>query len=207
MRRLILQLDYDSDTDDPVEYSGWKFVSFNRRHRAFVHPDQYFGKIGFTRKLQVGTAFVLSCYSHSGDRWSLYKEGMQCQFDTAQVAGLLIWTDPLKHFPKSLNERRDRARGFLDVYNEWANGSCYWYCLSRHISDDVEPEELGSCGGFIGDDDLWSALKSEHFRADDYVRVEGDAKDLAKYADLSPAVLVDDFSETPANDMSECVVI
>ena len=167
---MKLQIEYDQDTESPMENCDgqWKLYSFNRRHGNFVDHHKYLKQsanggdiegatIGFARKLEVGTAFILSCYEHSGVQWGLQGETMQCRWDTAQVAGVLVWEHPVSEMgAKTYKDRQEDARKFLEVYNAWCNGETYWYKI-----EDEDDEDVDSCGGFIGDD-LRQHLAEEH---------------------------------------------
>jgi hypothetical protein len=162
---LTLKINYDSDTECPCDWNDqWKLVSFNDRHSNYQNPSEfidsikngeiYWNHVGLKRKIDTGTAFVLSYYEHGGSLWSLKGEGPQCRFDTAQIAGILLWEHPVNHLgPKMYEDRKEDARQFLNVYNAWANGECYFFSLESETSS------LDSCGGFIGDEGLKEMLK------------------------------------------------
>jgi len=104
-------------------------------------------------KIDDSYAWVLSYYEHGEGCWSLKGEGMQCRWDTARVAGLLVWEDePTGLGGKTVLERDEQARSFLENYNEWANGHTYY-------SLEVDGEDIAGCGGFTGDDHLMSGLR------------------------------------------------
>lgn len=99
-------------------------------------------------KLESGLAFFLSYYEHGGCAWSLSDEGMQCDFDSVSMAGILVWPHPEDEIgAKSLSDRAEDARGFLKEYNAWANGDGYGYSI-----EDGDGEDIDSCWGFYGDD-------------------------------------------------------
>lgn len=203
MRNLVIKLENDSDTDDPCEFGTWEFISFNNNHTTFRDPHELIEpgpngevrakNIGLQRKLQVGTAFLLSCYEHSGTVWSLMGSGMQCRFDTTRVAGILLYTDKPKQLPKTLEKREKVAEGFLETYNDWCNGNCYWYCIET-----LDGEEIHACGGFIGEDHLEAGIK-EYLQEGDKVKIEGEAKWLADHMDLSPATIVKEHGNSCGN--------
>jgi hypothetical protein len=181
-RKLVVRIEHDSDVEVPDSgYDGWKLVSFGRRHSNYEDPDKYIRRynreegivvegIGLLRKLNVGLAFWLSYYEHGLGCWSLKGEGPQCQWDTAHLAGILLWTGkPGDIGAKTLEDRAKDARCFLESYNDWANGNCYWYSVEKTDGTDVE-----TVGGFIGDEAVNEAL-AEVLEAGDVVTVEGDA--------------------------------
>jgi hypothetical protein len=192
MRKIVLELAYDSDTENPFELSDWEFVSFNTRHSSFKHPDNY-KNIGIQKKIKAGTAFVLDYFEHGNCVWSLSGSGPQCKWDQSRNAGLLIWKGKPKHLGTTIESRREVAKRMMEVYTEWCNGQCFWY--NAETNDGIE---IDSCGGFIGDDDLFSHLKSEVFKPGDYVVIKGDCRDMVNYHDLGDDVkIVTDFAEVP----------
>ena len=150
----------DDDThENPTEWSDEREVySFNRRHCSFKDPDD-FGltgrppdvtstRAGLRKKLEAGTAFILSCYQHSGIVWSLKGEGMQDRFDTAQVAGLLLQKG---RRGETYAQREQRARGFLEAYNAWCNGEIYVAELQSYLEgEEADAKDLETCGGLHG---------------------------------------------------------
>ncbi len=186
MKRL--HLGYDTDTESPCEYDGWKLYSFKR---GYDDPYQFFKhdgtpQTGFANKLRVGTAFLLSCFEHGSIHFYLQGEGSPGGwyglFDYADLAGALVWEQPVKNLgPKKYADREKDARAFLEKYNDWANGQCYWFSL-----EDEEGEIIDSCGGYIGNDAIKETLK-ELLLEDELVYVVGDAADLAPYLNVRVA--------------------
>jgi hypothetical protein len=205
-RNLVLCLEHDYDVDCPSDNDcSWKLVSFGRRHGNYEDPDNYLtcnkdgqlapANIGLRRKLQVGLAFVLSYYEHGGSEWSLMGEGMQCRWDTTRVAGILLFDGkPNDMGAKTLEDRAKDARGFLEVYNDWANGNTYYIALEtpEEFADngwhrDGEVIEDGSCGGFIGLDHAAEFL-TEVLEPGDKVKAGGELKDMVQYLKLPEGV-------------------
>lgn len=206
MRTAIVTIDHDQDCENPLEYDGWKLHSFCSRHRNYKHPSElglglYLGpdgmppveNIGLRRKLEVGTAFILSYYEHGDGCWSLKGEGPQCRFDSTQIAGLLVWEGKPKdcgwgrelepdgsllhkNFETTLEARAKNARATLRVYSDWANGHCYQYDIKEYDEEaEEEGEEITSSSGYIGDDvvsAIKEAAKDEDLRI---VKVDGSA--------------------------------
>jgi hypothetical protein len=160
MQDAKIRIEYDQDTENPCEYGGWKLISFNRRHIGYKDPSTLLNQdgtakdFGLRRKIAVGTAFLVSCYEHSGCHWGLQGEVMQCRFDTAQIAGILVWQDKPVHCGKTFEQRKENARSFLTVYTDWANGESYYFSLEDMSGNDIE-----SCGGYIGWEHLMSGIK------------------------------------------------
>ena len=187
MKRLILTLHHDHDVECPSEYDGWKAYSFCQKHVNFRHPDE-FGirhdgtseRIGFRRKLEVGTAFVLGYFEHGRSCWFLADErpaGTEgdFQWDGVSVAGVLVWDQPVGDLgPKSYEDRQSDARKFVESYTAWVNGECYGYTL-----EDEDGEQIDSCFGFLDTEYMFSEIRQHTI---DYeVEVKGEAKWLADY--------------------------
>jgi hypothetical protein len=213
-RHLILEIGHDHDTDQPDRgYDGWKLISFGRRHSNYEDPDKYIKRynreegvvvngIGLQRKLQVGLAFWLSYYEHGQGAWSLLGEGTQCRWDTAYLAGLLVWTGkPGDIGAKTLEGRAEDARNFLESFNDWANGNCYWFRLT-----DEGGEEIDSFGGLIGSEAL-SEVVGEELKPGDSVLVVGDGAWLRDYLELPDGVkLVAGFADRDEPATPEYVI-
>ena len=147
--KLKVTVEHDRDAESPMEGDGnWTFYSFNRRHTAFKHPDDLDSK-DVKAKLRRGLAWFLSCYEHGGIQWWINGEAghPSCPFDTTNMAGILIWeNDPSDMGAKTIKDRRADASRFLDTWNAWSNGECYYFSVT-----DESGEVIDSCGGFIGD--------------------------------------------------------
>lgn len=171
-----IRIEYDQDTENPCEYGGWKLISFNRRHINYKDPSILLNRdgtakdFGLRRKLAVGTAFLVSCYEHGNSHWGLQGEVMQCQWDTAQIAGILVWQEKPKYCGKTFEDRKKNARSFLEVYTSWANGECYYYSI-----EDMDGNDVDSCGGYIGWEHLMAGIKDACGTKYRIVEKEGDA--------------------------------
>lgn len=205
-RNLKLEIGHDLDLDQPdAGYDGWRLVSFGRKHSNYEDPCKYvrafdrrtrevtLANIGLAKKLNVGLAFFLSYYEHGQGAWSLLGEGTQCPWDTAYLAGILIWTGkPGDIGAKTLEDRAEDARDFLESYNAWANGETYWFRLAENGN------VIESIGGFIGDEALSEAI-SESLQSGDNLLIEGDAAWLKKHLTLPDGVtVVEEFPEPTA---------
>lgn len=188
MAKYRLILDHDDDVECPCENDGsWKLYSFDPRHTNYrdYHEfiPEYGVNIGVQRKLNVGTAFLLSCYEHSGISYSLNGEMTHEPWDTKHTAGILVWEESPKNMgAKTYAEREQDARNFLEEYNHWVNGHCYCYAIEKMETCPTCKHEHGevveSCGGYIGWDYLKQMLMSEHpelFVPDAELEVTGDA--------------------------------
>lgn len=187
---LTLAVDYDHDAPNPNDDGSWRLISFNRRHNNYEDPDKFFEfkdgelvprTIGLRRKLDVGTAFLLSYYEHGLCRWSLRHEGPQCRWDTNNCAGLLLWEQPAKELgTKVYQDRAQYARGVLETYTNWCNGQVYCFALDN--------DGPAICG-FYDVESLKEAILDE-LHPGDRVKIVGEAANLLD--DLSPAIIVKD---------------
>jgi hypothetical protein len=187
---LKLTVSHDEFAEDPLNDSEWKLYSFSHRHTNsrshedfFQNVDRYGDvnwQIGFKRKAQYGLAHILSCYQHSGTSWSLKGEGTQCRWDTAQLAGVLVWEGKAADCGSIPEEREAYARGTLETYTEWLNGGTYEFTL-----EDEENDIHESCGGFYGSGQELAEHMLEHicvqldgtafeFHSPEYVATEQD---------------------------------
>lgn len=130
---ITLDISYCDRQENPNDFGPWKVVSFNRRHVDFVHPIKVgVGEIdcskAVSRRLDIGTAWVLGCYSHGNSLWARKDDPRlpKCQFDTNHRAGLLTWERKHGHkLPKSVDARRASADEFLRMYSAWCNGEVH----------------------------------------------------------------------------------
>lgn len=185
LMKYTVELCFDEDADDPCKWGEWQIVSFNCNHISFQDPYKYLGPldeygepipatIGMRRKLECGTAFILSCYQHSGTIWSLKGEGHQCPWDTARIGGLIMCKDP-SWLPKDYERRKADARGFLETYNAWCNGDVYGYAIRNK-----EGEVVDSCWGYFESDYMLERI-ADFVGPDAEIEWEGEAEWLAKY--------------------------
>lgn len=153
MSKYTIRVGSDDCAESPEDWSEWKLYSFHRDSR--VNPSEWLNCDGtgatseIAEQLESGSAFILSCYQHGQVQWGLVGEVHQCRWDTAQVAGILVWEgeEPLTGDYKT---RQSNARNFLSEYTSWANGEVYYVTIEGE-----DGEVLDSCGGFIG----WSAVE------------------------------------------------
>ena len=177
----------------------WTLYSFNRNSIHYKNPWDFFketkdGKlvpenIGLHRKLKVGLAFVLQYYEHSLGRYDIQGHGPQCQWDTSNYGGILVWENkPRDMGHKKYEDRQKDAEAFLETYNAWMNGWVYWCSIE---SPDGEFDE--SCGGFY-DDGLVEYL-AENLEKGDRVKLEGDLTFLVDDKLPAGVELVEDFDD------------
>jgi hypothetical protein len=103
------------------------------------------------------SAQLLAVYSHSGEHWSLSGQGMQCQWDTSNCAG--VWLPPDGCPPE---KEREYCQSFLDDYNNILSGAVYG-CVVEWFDEDGKAIDNDACWGFVGDKYAEEALKSVFF--------------------------------------------
>lgn len=173
-RRLVVRIEYDDSPEDPCKWDVFRVHSFNRRHNSFTDPDDLgLRSLGFRRKLECHTAFMLDYFEHGDGQWSLHGEGMQCQWDTARFAGVLVIENPKDISP---DRRVEAARGFLETYTNWCNGHVFGYSIETEDGDDVD-----SCWGFYSQEDVVDAINEAIGDKDVVVEITGQCKDIACY--------------------------
>ena len=157
MSKLTVRIEYDSDLENPCQEDGWKVYSFSTRHASFKHPEKLGFKdgrpgLGLRRKLETGTAFILSYFEHGSCAWGLKRNTdasgypWSCPWDSVRVAGLLVWEGKLKDLgAKTLEARTKDAACFVESYTSWCNGEGYYFSI-----EDEDGEHIDSCGGFLG---------------------------------------------------------
>lgn len=182
-RRLTVTIRPDWDPPCPMDWDcQWTLVSFNRNsvHRG-DHTDYLRrtedGRIvpvfAHLSRFRAGLAFILDYYEHGPGMYSLSGEGPRCQWDTATVAGVLVWDHPPGEMgAKTYADRAEDARRFLEEYNAWANGWVYGYDIET-----AEGELVGSCYGFYSPGHLSETI-AEHFEPGDRVYLAGELSDV-----------------------------
>lgn len=183
--KIVVRVEHDQDMESPLEHDCFTLISgfnnvgkFQNTFNEFMDDDDRIPEEDF---------WMLSCYRHGFESWSLLGEGHQCQWDTTPYAGVLYLENP-KERDQWKNVKvdgeqftsTDAARSVIETYNRWLSGDCWWYrieveeetnaegCCSKCGTPDVNRyerslEEQDSCGGFIGLehclDEIESSLK------------------------------------------------
>lgn len=197
----IVRLEYDRDAENPANYDGqWTIYSFGRRHCNYKDPDDFFESrkvdgrwvhvpksIGLRRKLETGTAFLLSYYEHGACQWSLAGTGPQCQWDSVSFAGLLVWEHPVKDMgAKTYAEREKDAEQFLETYTNWCNGYVYGYIIEEEVTlpcGHTETKDVDSCWGFFEPKHMAEEVRV-NVEPGEEVKFIGEAAWLADYNDF-----------------------
>lgn len=178
-------IEYDSDVENPIEMNdGCEIHSFHINHRSptdfGINIDQC-GNVSFSKKEfrdleKRNLVFILSCYQHSGTSWSLKGEGMQCNFDNVEIAGILILDKEIfKGMRKAKKE--NAARAILKEYNAWCNGEVYYYSIEDETGFHVD-----SCGGFCDAEHMFETISScADFGDDPEFEFIGQGSSLSEY--------------------------
>lgn len=184
LKRIVITV--DESPESPCEADQFKVVSFDSRYTTHEPIENYLtrdedGKCWHvaTPKLRTmlrnGTANWLDYYEHGLGAYSLAGEGMQCQWDTSPMAGIILWEgkpEDLASGRGAIKKRREQARSFLEEYNAYFNGQVYDF-----IIEDDRGNELEDCrgGSFYGTDDCGKYMAeaiNEHLDPDDEVVID-----------------------------------
>lgn len=164
MGKYYIGITHDDSPENPLEYSDYELISFNRRHINSGDPEELgWFKNGpyptpkLKKLMDKDLAFVLSYYEHGNCLWQLRDgpkvPGSECPWDSVSVAGLLIFTGDVKDAPEK-KHRRDAAKGLVEAYTDWSNGSVYeWFIENKH------GETIDSLCGLFGLDYAEDSLK------------------------------------------------
>ena len=154
----------DDCPENPCDDFGWRVVSFNRNHVNFAHPEGYVNRdgspvhIGLRRKLEAGTAYILSYYEHGSSAWMLahskeWAATPDKQWDGCSVAGILLWEDKPNYIGKTPELRREAASAFIEVYTNWCNGNVYGFRVEKVVECDTcgsenteDLDDVSHCG-------------------------------------------------------------
>jgi hypothetical protein len=207
MRKLIVRVGHDHDTESPNDNHGWRLVSFDKRHNSYGDPDRWFrakhwhsgigpqttaipADVGVAAKLRAGTAFPLSYHQHGNCVWSLLGGGPRCQWDTVDHAGIVFWDAPTKELRvMSYADRQRSAAAFLEEYTSWCNGDCFYYQVTTPGGEDID-----GCGGIIGYDYIRQAVRQN---------LETDDELFAADADTASILGIDEWGEGEAEEYAE----
>ncbi len=169
MKPLYVTIDVCHGPSSPCEEDGmWQIYTFaDNKFNTDVEPTEYVkrydratGKVtaanpALRHKIKVGLAFWLSYHEHGDGVWALRGEAPVCQFDTVGLAGILVWEEPAANMgAKTVAERAKDARGFLDEYNQWANG----YVHDWSVREPGEDDPVASGYGWIGTDGMMEEI-------------------------------------------------
>lgn len=181
-RRLLVSIDYDPDTpESPLEESGFKLYQFNSRRVSYCARDALpFDDDELAELIHKGHAYWLDYFEHGNCLWSLHGGAVQCRWDTAPCAGLLVLEEP-ESWTTDPAQLLKCVRGLLESYTQWCNGEVY--CID--ITDE-EGNDVDSLGWLIGDDSVLDALKEMLEPTDDVILLKSDRYDASHLVDKLP---------------------
>jgi|TARA_R110000824_G_scaffold115066_3_gene265984 hypothetical protein len=161
--KLVIRLEHDDDVESPVDGNCFSMINGFNSREELVDKLAEFEKDD--SRIEGENYWVLSCYRHHGESWSLRGEGHTCKWDTTTVAGLL-YTETGGSLGKWIGWSA-AARATIETFNQWCAGDCWWYQVDKY--EDVHEagccpncktpgvswntntsRQLDSCGGFIG---------------------------------------------------------
>lgn len=167
----VLGILYNDTNYEPArmfteEDGNGKILSFHRHAGTAQHEEAYRAMGRYANledpdeRIPAAPIFrLLSCYSHSGESWGLRGEVHQCQFDTAQIAGVWvpdkcaeenigILTAGLSEDGKKL-AIDEYVRNILNEYNCYLSGEVYGISICEY-SANRELLSEDSCWNYVG---------------------------------------------------------
>jgi hypothetical protein len=143
-RRLawLVQDDHCS-MDSPLDNEGITWDSFRRGD-----PDRFGGDIDAVNahlRDNEGRAFLVECYSHGSDHYSLVADGKfypDRQWDVG-VAGIITMAD-------DFTNPREAAAATMAEYTDWCNGEVYGVMVRTVEADGTVTDPGDDCWGFVG---------------------------------------------------------
>jgi hypothetical protein len=158
----------DSDAENPLEnddYAG-KILEARRHGPTLKDYERALGLGDWDGEPRDPYAVLLDVYEHGGVSYSLHGTGTQCQFDTARGGACYVPSDmhreDLDKLPRdeALAKVRELAAADAKTYTDWCNGNCFVTVVATYDREGALLD-WDSCGGYIGDDDAYAALKEE----------------------------------------------
>jgi len=136
--------EFDNDEDSSVIICTWERSSTVSKHNPFVEPED---AAAFAKKHK-RVLYDLWKYEHGNVAYRAGETGdrpgypFTCQFDSGQVGYVLVKEEAKEWAGMELLEF---ANNHLEYFSDWCNGNVYGYIIR-----DADGEELDSCWGFIG---------------------------------------------------------
>jgi hypothetical protein len=126
----------DTHSYDLKDFDGWDSLKFKIKQD---NPDCYI--------------LPIYMYDHSGI--TISTKPFQCQWDSGQVGFVYITQDTLKAEFAEYSEDTAECimKDEVEVYDHYLKGECYGYIIENQEGDEVD-----SCWGYIGHDNVRSAI-------------------------------------------------
>lgn len=147
-----IRIHHDDCPQDPMDMSDEKIISYHRNYgtdHGFTDREDLFEHAKNTNQI----LYPIHAYIHGGISLSLGTSS--CPWDSGLYGYLLI--DPAKWSKKRKCPTIDKAaEAILKVYNQYAEGECYWYEII-----DKDGEQVNTLSGFYGSEHEESGLLDE----------------------------------------------
>lgn len=172
---VYAEIHHDYDTEQPwSEDDGIKIVILHRRY-----SDPAEGECGKDAeevrqwcKDNAREWFIMNLFMYEHSAVALragYANPFSCPWDSGQVGIIALKKSEWGKGKGERNAKRAKyAKDAAEYYGRWMNGETYGYILFNE-----DGEELDSCWGYIGYDEVEEAAKES---ADYYVKEEGERK-------------------------------
>jgi len=138
-----LLLDDSCDSDSPLETEGVTWDSFRRGDL-----DRFDGDVDAINEYlsdNEGSAFLVKCYSHGQEVYSLvadHRPHPDSQWDVG-IAGILT-------LDSDFTNPREAAASIMDAYTCWANGDVYGIIVRIVEADGTVRDPGEDCWGYVG---------------------------------------------------------
>ena len=143
--RVLTWLLHDDsyDSESPFEVEGVTWDSFRRGD-----PDRFDGDVGAVNEYlrdNEGRAFLVECYSHGQEIYSLvadHRPYPDRQWDVG-IAGILT-------LDRDFTDPREAAASIVAEYTSWANGDVYGIIVRIVEADGTVRDPGEDCWGYVG---------------------------------------------------------
>lgn len=152
---LTADIIVDQDVEQP--FKGDDAVKIVVLHRRYPDPSE--GTVGsdpaeiarWCKKREKSWYVIpLFMYDHSGTIYGVGQSNpFSCPWDSGRAGIIALKRQVYGVEGRDDDKMLERAKSIAEVYTDWANGSCYGYVLK-----DKDGEELDSCWGYIGREDV-----------------------------------------------------
>lgn len=185
---VTLEIHHYPDAEQPYECDeGVRIVILHRRYddpaqgECGTDPDEVAAWVkANSREWFVSNLFM---YEHSGVALRAGESNpFGCPWDSGQVGIVALKKDEWGRGKGERNAKRmEYAKNVAEHYGQWMNGETYGY-----VVNDEDGEQLDSCCGFVGWDDVWSegTASAKGF-------VESEAERQAQVADAEAQRMAD----------------
>ena len=180
---VYIEIEHDQDCDSP--YDGDDGIKIVILHRNYTNPNK---DVGTTAdevlewcKDNAREWFITNLFMYEHGNVAL-RAGERNPFgdpwDSGQVGIVALKKSEWGKGKGERNAKRlEYAKNAAEHYGQWMNGECYGFIIKN-----ADDEELDSCWGFIGMDDVEQEARAsaEHYVKEEGERLKQEAEDEAQ---------------------------